>query len=213
MKTVVIIDYGMGNLHSVTKAIRHVSGNIHDIHACNVVVTNKPEEIAKADKVIFPGVGAMRDCINELHHLQLGESVINAVKTKPVLSICLGMQALMSHTEENDGIDCLDIIKGNVKRFPADMGLKVPHMGWNIVKQMNDAHPIWHKIPNDSRFYFVHSYYVQPDDVSAVGGETDYGFDFSSVLLKDNLVAAQFHPEKSSKMGLQFLENFLTWSI
>ena len=209
---IAVIDYGMGNLHSVASALSHVAPTD------DVVVTADPDIIASADRVIFPGVGAIRDCMAEILRLDINTVVDTAIQAgKPVLAICVGMQALMNRSEENGGVDCIDSIAGNVRFFgenhkDADGNkLKVPHMGWNNVFQKK-AHTLWKGIADGSRFYFVHSYFVQADDQSLVTGVSDYGREFHSVLSRDNVFAAQFHPEKSGGAGLQLLKNFLNWN-
>ncbi|WP_438969625.1 imidazole glycerol phosphate synthase subunit HisH [Methylophaga sp.] len=209
MRRVAVIDYGMGNLRSVSKALEAVSNQVA------VEVTSDPELILSASHIVFPGVGAIRDCISELKRLGLDDVIKEASETKPFLGICLGMQALLTHSEENNGTDGLDIIKGDVKRFEKLVDsdgnkLKVPHMGWNQVHQ-SDNHPLWRKIEQDSRFYFVHSYYVSPTDNDVVAGTSQYPESFAAALQRDNVFAAQFHPEKSQRAGLQLLENFVNW--
>ena len=212
MTSIAIIDYGMGNLHSIAKALEHVADKER------VVVSNRREQILSADRVVFPGVGAIRDCMAELKKTGLGEVVVQAAASRPVLGVCLGMQALLSKSEENQGTECLDILPGTVKHFPRDMTSadnggrhKIPHMGWNQVQQVR-AHAMWEKIPTDSRFYFVHSYYASPDSVDDVAATTPYGIEFTSVIARDNIFAVQFHPEKSQHAGLQLLENFVGWN-
>ncbi len=218
MNKVAVIDYGMGNLHSVAKALEHVG---REFTACtgedvSVSVTPDPNIIADADRVVFPGVGAIRDCMAEINRLNVGEMVANAMQTKPVLAICVGMQALMNRSEENGGIDCLGFINGDVKYFGEDLHetngerLKVPHMGWNEVNQTQE-HPLWNGVPDNSRFYFVHSYFVQMDDDSKVTGRSHYGTDIVATLADGNIFATQFHPEKSQTAGLTLLSNFLQW--
>ncbi len=202
---IALLDYGMGNLHSAAKALEHVGATVD--------VTNDPQLIARADKIVFPGVGAMRDCMAGMHDAGVDEAVKHAVFNKPVLAICVGMQALMQHAEENGGVDCLSIFKGNVVRFPDQAGLKVPHMGWNQVTQVDTTHALWKDIPQDSRFYFVHSYHVKPADSDIVAATCNYGYDFCAALTQDNLFATQFHPEKSHTVGLQLLKNFVEWDI
>ena len=212
MTSIAIIDYGMGNLHSIAKALEHVSGKRR------VIVTGVRETILAADHVVFPGVGAIRDCMAELRRSGLDAVVVEAASAKPVLGVCLGMQALLDASEENQGVDCLGVIPGKVVRFPQGMldpadgnKLKIPHMGWNQVHQCGE-HPMWKDILMDSRFYFVHSYYAAPalkDDVAAT---TPYGLDFASVIARDNVFAVQFHPEKSQHAGLQLLSNFVAWN-
>jgi len=212
MSSIAIIDYGMGNLHSAAKAVARA------VEDTTVFITNNPDEIMAADRVVFPGVGAMRDCMSGLHETELVDVISQASKEKPFLAICVGMQALMERSEENNGIDCLGMFRGEVKRFSDSMRdaehdekLKVPHMGWNQVLQ-KIAHPLWKDIPDNSRFYFVHSYYIDALDKSVVAGETDYGVTFTASIAKDNIFAVQFHPEKSHKAGLQLLSNFAHWN-
>jgi glutamine amidotransferase len=211
---VAIIDYGMGNLHSVASALAHVSPN--DEH----LITADHQEVKSADRVIFPGVGAIRDCVVEIKRLGFDELVKTEIDSgKPVLAICVGLQALMSWSEENEGVDCLDFFQGKVNFFSSDQRfqqasasqkMKVPHMGWNEVWQKK-SHPLWQGIEDGSRFYFVHSYFVTPEDDSLIAGSSHYGLDFSSVLSRENVFAAQFHPEKSHDSGLQLLKNFCAW--
>jgi glutamine amidotransferase len=176
-------------------------------------VTNDPKLIAQADKIVFPGVGAMRDCMHGMHEAGIDDVVRHAVFNKPVLAICVGMQALMQRSEENGGADALGIFEGEVKRFPDVEGLKVPHMGWNQVHQADPGHPMWKDIEQDARFYFVHSFYVEPKDPSIVAATCNYGLEFCTALHKENLFATQFHPEKSHTAGLQLLKNFVEWNI
>ena len=211
MTTIAIINYGMGNLHSIAKALEHVAGKER------VIVSSQHQQILAADRVVFPGVGAIRDCMAELKRSGLDEVVMQAAAAKPLLGVCLGMQALLDLSEENEGTECLGIIPGKVLRFPGDLQndegggrLKIPHMGWNQVHQQGD-HPLWREIPDDSRFYFVHSYYAQPDRVEDIAATTPYGLDFASVLARGNIFAVQFHPEKSQHVGLQLLSNFVHW--
>lgn len=208
---VAVIDYGMGNLHSVASALEHVGAN-------EVVVTHDQSIIRNADRVIFPGVGAIRDCMAEIRRLRCDEMLQDVLQQqKPVLAICVGLQAMLSSSEENDGVDCLDMIRGEVRFFGDPLldsdgrRLKVPHMGWNRVRQ-EQGHPLWHNIEQDTRFYFVHSYYVHAQERSLVVGSTDYGVSIDAALARDNLFAVQFHPEKSHTAGLQMLRNFLDWS-
>lgn len=209
-QTVAVIDYGMGNLHSVASALSHVAPEQH------VVVTSDPAVVAAADRVIFPGVGAIRDCMAEIKRLGFDKLLREQIATgKPVLGICVGMQALMDHSEENNGVDCIGILPGKVRFFgenfkdAAGNHLKVPHMGWNQVTH-ND-HPLWANIPQESRFYFVHSFYILADDSSLIAATCDYGLRFHAALTRGNLFAVQFHPEKSHTAGLQLLKNFLQW--
>jgi glutamine amidotransferase len=202
----------MGNLHSVASALQHVGAE-------RVLVTHDAALIAGADRVVFPGVGAIRDCMAEIRRLHCDELLQAALiaQHKPVLAICVGMQALMTRSEENGGVPCLDVIHGEVRYFgkaqqDADgQRLKVPHMGWNEVRQVGN-HPLWAGIPDQSRFYFVHSYYVVAEDRSLLAGSVQYGVRADAALARDNLFAVQFHPEKSHTAGLQLLRNFLQWS-
>jgi glutamine amidotransferase len=211
-QVVAVIDYGMGNLHSVRSALEHVGAE-------RVIVTHDPALIRQADRVIFPGVGAMRDCMGEIRRLHCDRMLLEILNDRhlPVLAICVGMQALMTHSQENRGVDCLDILDGEVCWFGDDLRdesgqrLKVPHMGWNQVAQAR-PHPLWQGIESGSRFYFVHSYYVHASDRSLVAGTTQYGVSFDAALARDNLFAVQFHPEKSHLPGLQLLRNFLAWN-
>ncbi|HEY9210611.1 MAG TPA: imidazole glycerol phosphate synthase subunit HisH [Methylotenera sp.] len=210
---IAVVDYGMGNLRSVSKALEHVAPTK------NVLVTSNPDDIAQAERVVFPGQGAMPDCIRELDARGLREAVIAAALNKPFLGICIGLQMLFEHSEEGDAAG-LGVFKGNVKRFaPKDMidsqgaKLKVPHMGWNQVYQTgSNAHPLWQGIEDGARFYYVHSYYVQPDDEAIIAGYSNYPNKFTCAIANNNLFAVQFHPEKSANTGLQLLSNFVNWS-
>ena len=194
----------MSNLSSVVKATKYVAPND------SVIVTSNSSEINNADKVIFPGQGAAKNCMESIYDQNLDEIIKKSSQEKPFLGICMGMQVLMSYSEENAGTNCLGIFEGKVKKFKTrkDAKIKIPHMGWNRILKKND-HPIWHKIKDESYFYFVHSYFIDLLDKSVVIGETEYGGTFSSVIAKDNIVAIQGHPEKSSYAGLQFLKNFI----
>ena len=209
MSSVAVIDYGMGNLHSIAKALQHAAPDV------DVRVVSDKKSILSADRVVFPGVGAMRDCMHALHDTELNQVITQVAETKPLLGICLGMQALLTSSEENGGIKCLNLLPGQVKHFAEDLRaangerLKIPHMGWNQVEQ--HAHPLWEGITQNSRFYFVHSYYVQPDDSTIVAATTEYPEKFACALAKNNIFAVQFHPEKSQTAGLQLLNNFLHW--
>ncbi|MBF7689978.1 imidazole glycerol phosphate synthase subunit HisH [Acinetobacter pollinis] len=205
MTRIALLDYGMGNLHSAAKALEHVGASVD--------VTNDPKLIAQADKIVFPGVGAMRDCILGMQDAGIDEVIKHAAFNKPVLAICVGMQALLQQSEENGGSNALGIFEGTVKRFPDIDQLKVPHMGWNQVHQNEPNHPMWKDISQDSRFYFVHSFYVEPKDTSTVAATCNYGLDFCAAIHKENLFATQFHPEKSHTAGLQLLKNFVEWNI
>ena len=211
--TIAVIDYGMGNLHSVAKALEHVT---HE----NVVITRDPRRIIGATRLVLPGQGAIRDCIGELEHTELRGLVEEVLKRqgKPLLGICVGQQMLLEHSEENDGVNCLGIFKGKVRRFPANMRdahdqrLKVPHMGWNLVDQHHD-HPLWKGIDNQEHFYFVHSFYVDASNDAEVFGTTEYGKVSAHVAIgRESTFAVQFHPEKSSRSGLRLLENFVSWT-
>lgn len=208
--SVAVMDYGMGNLRSVANAVRKVAPE------AKVSISRQAEEILQADRVIFPGVGAIRDCMAEIRAAGFDQVIAEIRNTKPLLAICVGMQALLTHSEENDGVQCLDVFKGEVKLFPGGYdaqgsALKVPHMGWNTVQQTL-SHPLWDGIANGARFYFVHSYYVIPEDDSLLAACSDYGVPFAAALAQDNIFATQFHPEKSHTGGLQLLQNFVHWS-
>jgi glutamine amidotransferase len=210
MNTVAIVDYGMGNLRSVAKAVEHVAPS----HT--VKVTADPSVLASADRVIVPGQGAMPDCMRELTSRGLVAAVLRAAAEKPFLGICIGLQMLFDHSEEGD-VAGLGILPGQVRRFPADamhdaagVRLKVPHMGWNEVRQA-EAHPLWNSIGDGARFYFVHSYYVEPAAPDVIAGSTLYGIPFTSAVARANIFAVQFHPEKSATAGLQLLDNFMHW--
>ena len=209
---VAVIDYGMGNLHSVASALAHVGAD-------EVLVTHDAEQILAADRVVFPGVGAIRDCMAEIRRLRCDQLLVDALTAqhKPVLAICVGMQALMTRSQENGGVACLDLIPGDVNFFgnplvgAAGERLKVPHMGWNQVSQVR-AHPLWQGIEDGTRFYFVHSYYVHAAERQLVAGSVQYGVNADAALARDNLFAVQFHPEKSHTAGLNLLRNFLEWN-
>lgn len=187
---IAIVDYGMGNLRSVSKAFQHIGAEVS--------VTNSADEILKADALVIPGVGAFGDCIKNLNKLGLISAIKNFFSSgRPYLGLCLGMQILLEASEEAKGVPGLGIFQGAVKRFPESLGLKIPHMGWNTVA------------PDNNYMYFVHSYYVDPKDKSIVAGETEYGIRFCSIIKKDNIWATQFHPEKSQKKGLEFLNKFI----
>lgn len=200
----------MGNLRSVAKALEHVAQNQ------SVVITSDAQTIASAERVVFPGQGAARDCMKELSARNLNQVVLQAAAEKPFLGICMGMQVLLAHSEENSGVECLGLYPGEVRFFGNDQvddrgeKLKIPHMGWNQVKQQGE-HPLWQAIEDNSRFYFVHSYYMDPSDQSLVRATTEYGIEFVSGIGRDNVFAVQFHPEKSAADGLQLLKNFAQW--
>ena len=205
--TVAVVDYGMGNLRSVAKAIEHVADGQE------VVVTSDPAVVAAAERIVVPGQGAMPDCMRELAARGLREAVIRAANEKPFLGICIGLQMLFEHSDEGD-VPGLSVLAGGVHRFPVAQtvaaGLKVPHMGWNEVSQA-EPHALWRDIADGSRFYFVHSYYVEPAQPSVIAGSTVYGIPFTSAVARANIFAVQFHPEKSAQAGLQLLGNFLRW--
>ena len=211
MSTVVVVDYGMGNLRSVAKAIEHIAP------VASVRVSSDASEIAAADRVVVPGQGAMPDCMRELAGRGLRDAVVRAAAGKPFLGICVGLQMLFGHAEEGDVMG-LEVLPGRVPRFPGaamtspdGSRLKVPHMGWNRVHQA-EAHPLWQGIEDDARFYFVHSYYVEPAESGLIAGSTVYGIPFTSAVARDNIFAVQFHPEKSAHAGLQLLGNFMRWN-
>jgi glutamine amidotransferase len=210
MSSVAVIDYGMGNLHSIAKALQHAAPEV------DVQIVSDAGAILQADRVVFPGVGAMRDCMQALHESGLADVIQQVANTKPLLGICLGMQALLTDSAENGHTDGLNIFSGHVVRFADNLvdadgtRLKIPHMGWNQVHQQQ-PHPLWDNIPQDSRFYFVHSYYAQPDDASVIAATADYPLPFACALAQHNIFAVQFHPEKSQAVGLQLLSNFLHW--
>ncbi len=208
-----VIDYGMGNLRSVSKAVEYVAGSGDE-----VLVTDNPELILSSDRVVFPGQGAARDCMAAISDHHLNKAVLEAAASRPFLGICMGLQVLLAFSEENEGTDLLGLIPGQVRHFERDMvgpderRLKIPQMGWNRVKQ-SGSHPLWADIKQDSRFYFVHSYFISPDDESLVAATTDYGIRYASAIAKENLFAVQFHPEKSADDGLQLLKNFVNWKV
>lgn len=199
---IAVVDYGMGNLRSVSKAIEHVAS------AAEVLVTADPEMIASSERVVVPGQGAMPDCMRQLRESGAREAVLEAARAKPFLGICIGLQMLFEHGEEGD-TPGLGLLAGEVPRF-ALPGLKIPHMGWNEVQQTR-AHPLWADIAEGSRFYFVHSYYPAPRDPALTAGTAVYGKPFTCAVARDNIFAVQFHPEKSQSAGLQLLSNFVRW--
>ncbi|HQT00703.1 MAG: imidazole glycerol phosphate synthase subunit HisH [Hydrogenophilales bacterium 16-64-46] len=208
---IAVIDYGMGNLRSVSKAIEHVAPSM------SVVVTSDPVAIAAAGRVVFPGQGAARDCMREIDARGLRTVIVEAATSKPFLGICMGMQVLFEHSEEGD-TPCLGIFPGQVLRFPDDAmhddagnRLKVPHMGWNNVHHAM-PHPLWRGIEEGERFYFVHSYFTQPTNPDLIAGFAHYPFPFTCAVAADNVFAVQFHPEKSQNAGLTLLGNFATWN-
>ena len=210
-KTVAVVDYGMGNLRSVSQAVMHVAAD----SGYQVIVTQRPEDVRAAERVVLPGQGAMRDCMRELHDSGLKDAVLEAAASKPLMGVCVGMQMLLDHSEEQD-TPGLGLIPGRVLRFRLDGRLqpdgsryKVPQMGWNRVHQK--AHALWAGVPDESWFYFVHSYYTAPSDPRHSAGETDYGERFTCAVARDNIFATQFHPEKSADQGLALYRNFLHW--
>ena len=211
MQTIAVVDYGMGNLRSVVNALETV-GDSRD----RVVLTSDPRQLQEADRVVFPGQGAAGDCMRAIDEYGLRETIVRAAASRPFLGICMGMQVLIDFSEENQGTDCLGIFEGNVNYFgdshrdQSGVKLKVPHMGWNRVTQTR-AHPLWNSIEDGSRFYFVHSYYLDAQDPALIAGTTDYGIRFTSVIARDNVFALQCHPEKSADSGLQLLHNFVHW--
>ncbi|MDN5565698.1 MAG: imidazole glycerol phosphate synthase subunit HisH [Psychrobacter sp.] len=211
MTKIALLDYGMGNLHSASKALSAVGAEVS--------ITNDPKVVAAADKIVFPGVGAMRDCMIGMHDAGIDEVVRQAVFNKPVMAICVGMQALFAQSAENGGTPCLGILDGQVNAFDPTLvdaqgaTIKVPHMGWNTISEMDFSHPLWQGIEDNAHFYFVHSYYCAPADRSQLAAVCDYGQPFCASVIKDNLFATQFHPEKSHSAGLQLLKNFVEWNI
>lgn len=196
---IAVIDYGAGNLRSVTNALVKLG--------CQPKVTGKPTDVLNAAAVIFPGVGAAADTMRNLRESGLDAAIQQVIaEDRPLLAVCVGMQVLLSVTEEDGLNECLGVIPGTVRRLPS--GLKVPHMGWNQVRQ-TAAHPVFAGIPDEANFYFVHSYYADPEDPGVVAGITEYGVPLCSVLIRDNLVATQFHPERSGELGLRMYDNFL----
>jgi glutamine amidotransferase len=230
-RTVAVVDYGMGNLRSVSQAVLHAAQG----SGLDVVITSRPEEVRAAERVVLPGQGAMRDCMRELDqhqpgeapahmrdsmrelaHSGLREAVLEAAANKPLMGVCVGMQMLLDHSEEQD-TPGLGLIPGRVRRFrlegrlqPDGSRYKVPHMGWNQVRQ-TQSHPLWAGVPDESFFYFVHSYFAEPENLAHSAGESDYGGSFTCVVARDNIFASQFHPEKSAAHGLALYRNFLHW--
>ncbi len=211
-RSVAVVDYGMGNLRSVSQAVAHVA-RFSDV---KVIVTSNPEEVYAAERIVLPGQGAMRDCMRELRDSGLPEAVLHAAAHKPLMGVCVGMQMLLEHSEEQD-TPGLGLLPGRVKRFqlegrlqPDGSRFKVPQMGWNEVFQ--NPHPIWAGVPDGAWFYFVHSYYADPLDGRHIAGHADYGGRFTCALARDNIFATQFHPEKSADHGLALYRNFLTWN-
>ncbi len=221
VKTVAVVDYGMGNLRSVSQAVQAAA---HDT-GWSVVVTSRPEEVRAAQRIVLPGQGAMPDCMRELRDSGLRESVLEAAAAKPMFGVCVGMQMLLTHSAEGD-TPGLNLIPGEVVKFSLagctqqdGSRYKVPQMGWNTVRQVPHAHhaggavhPVWAGVPDNSYFYFVHSFYARPQDARHCAGEADYGGVFAAAIARDNIFATQFHPEKSAEHGLQLYRNFLHWN-
>ena len=212
-RTVAVVDYGMGNLRSVSQAVMHVAAG----SGVEVVITRRPEDVLAAERIVLPGQGAMRECMRELHESGLKAAVLHGAAHKPLFGVCVGMQMLLDHSEEQD-TPGLGLIGGRVRRFALGAALqpdgsryKVPQMGWNRVHQAR-AHPLWAGVPDRAWFYFVHSFYADPSDLRHSVGHTDYGQRFTSALARDNIFATQFHPEKSAADGLTLYRNFLTWT-
>lgn len=212
-RSVAVVDYGMGNLRSVSQAVRHAAQG----QGVEVVITSRPEDVMAAERVVLPGQGAMPDCMRELRESGLQEAVLHAAAHKPLMGTCIGMQMLLSRSEEGP-TDGLDLVPGEVRRFqlegrlqPDGSRYKVPQMGWNGVLQVR-PHPLWAGVPDGAYFYFVHSFYARPASAAHSVGETEYGERFTSALARDNIFATQFHPEKSAAHGLALYRNFLHWN-
>ena len=213
MTSIAIVEYGMGNYHSVERALRHAAPE------ADITLTGDPDAILRADRVVLPGQGAMGDCMRTLREAGLVEVVLEVSRSKPLLGVCVGEQMLFERSEEGP-TDCLGIFGGEVKRFRGELfdnahagidRLKVPHMGWNAVRQCR-AHPLWAGIADLTPFYFVHSYYVSPTSHELSVGMSDYGFSFTCAVARDNVFAVQFHPEKSADPGLRLYRNFVDWN-
>jgi glutamine amidotransferase len=211
-RTVAVVDYGMGNLRSVAQAVIHAAAG----SGVEVVVTADPQAVRAAERVVLPGQGAMRDCMRELADSGVKDAVLEAAASKPLFGVCVGMQMLLDHSEEQD-TPGLGLIPGRVKRFrlegqtqPDGSRFKVPQMGWNRVQQAR-PHPVWAGVPDGAWFYFVHSFYAEPSQEAQRAGLTDYGVRFTSAIARDNIFATQFHPEKSAADGLMLYRNFLSW--
>ncbi|AFZ83047.1 imidazole glycerol phosphate synthase subunit HisH [Candidatus Kinetoplastidibacterium crithidiae] len=217
MTKIAIIDYGMSNLHSVARALQYASPE------ASIKICNKSKDISEADRIILPGQGAMSDSMMNLEKSGLLDIVKETINNKPVMGICVGQQMLFESSEEGNNTTCLSLLKGHVHLFKGEIFaqndvclqsnndlLKVPHIGWNKVRQCQ-KHYLWTDIPNNTHFYFVHSYYVKPVDSKLILGETDYGISFASAIVSNNIFAVQFHPEKSSKNGLILYRNFVNW--
>jgi len=212
-RTVAVIDYGMGNLRSVSQAVMHVARD----SGVDVIVTNRPDEVHAAERIVLPGQGAMPDCMRELRDSGLQDAVLHAAANKPLMGVCVGMQMLLAHSEEGP-TDGLGLFAGDVRKFqhegrlqPDGSRFKVPQMGWNRVVQTR-PHALWQGVPDGAYFYFVHSFYACPSEPRHSAGETDYGTRFTCALARDNIFATQFHPEKSAEHGLALYRNFLHWN-
>jgi glutamine amidotransferase len=215
-QTVAVVDYGMGNLRSVSQALMHVAAGTDS----RVTVTSSPDDVLAAERVVLPGQGAMRDCMAELERSGLKPAVLDAAQRKPLFGVCIGMQMLLDHSEEQD-TPGLGLVPGRVRRFRLEGRLqsdgshfKVPQMGWNEVwplRHRGARHALWTDVPDGAFFYFVHSYYACPSDECHTAAQTDYGGRFTCAIARDNIFATQFHPEKSSQHGLTLYRNFLSW--
>ena len=212
-RTVAVVDYGMGNLRSVSQAVMHVARDF----GFDVIVTSKPEDVFAAERIVLPGQGAMPDCMSELRRSGLQDAVLHAAANKPLMGVCVGMQMLLTTSDEGP-TDGLNLIPGGVHRFqlegqlqPDGSRYKVPQMGWNRVFQAR-PHALWQGVPDGAFFYFVHSFYARPSDPHHSVGETEYGTRFTCALARDNIFATQFHPEKSAEHGLALYRNFLHWT-
>ena len=213
MKKVAVVDYGMGNLRSVTQAVMHVAADA----GVEVVWARTAQEVMDADRVVLPGQGGMRDCMQDLHACGMFDAVMHAAANKPLMGVCVGMQMLLDHSQELD-TPCLGLIPGDVVKFelvgqlqPDGSRYKVPQMGWNQVWQASPPHPLWAGIDDGSWYYFVHSFYAKVQLMQHAAAQTDYGGRFASALARDNIFATQFHPEKSAAQGLALYRNFLHW--
>ncbi|MES2384567.1 imidazole glycerol phosphate synthase subunit HisH [Polaromonas sp. YR568] len=217
-KKIAVVDYGMGNLRSVSQAVQHVTAD----SGFEVLVTSSAQDVLDADRIVLPGQGAIADCMHELQASGMLEAVLQAAASKPLFGVCVGMQMLLDHSAEGrggEGTRGLGLIPGEVLKFdlagrlqPDGSRYKVPQMGWNQVYQSVPVHPLWAGIPDGSWFYFVHSFYARPSDARHTAGEADYGARFTAVVARDNIFATQFHPEKSADQGLALYRNFLHWN-
>ena len=218
LKKIAVVDYGMGNLRSVSQAVQHVTAD----SGFEVLVTSSAQDVLDADRIVLPGQGAIADCMHELQASGMLEAVLQSAASKPLFGVCVGMQMLLDHSAEGrggEGTRGLGLIPGEVLKFdlagrlqPDGSRYKVPQMGWNQVYQSVPAHPLWAGIPDGSWFYFVHSFYARPSDARHTAGEADYGARFTAVVARDNIFATQFHPEKSADQGLALYRNFLHWN-